>query len=71
LLPELFIAVKPFGDQTLQAAIDRARACELTQREGRNKPMNYATTMQSAGTTELVNIVSTLVTQVDKLTKFW
>ncbi|CAB4433280.1 unnamed protein product [Rhizophagus irregularis] len=35
LLPELYVAVKPFGDQTLQAAIDRARACELTLREGK------------------------------------
>ncbi|CAB4429356.1 unnamed protein product [Rhizophagus irregularis] len=64
LLPELYVAVKPFADQTLQAAIDRARACELTLREGKKKPSNYATTVQSE-TTELAKIVSTLVTQVD------
>ncbi|PKY59154.1 hypothetical protein RhiirA4_481663, partial [Rhizophagus irregularis] len=43
LLLELYVAVKPFGDQTLQAAIDRARACELTLREGKSKPSNYVT----------------------------
>jgi len=68
LIPELYVAVKPFGDQTLQAAIDRARACELTQREGKAKPSNYNITAQ-AETTELVKIVSTLVTQVGELTK--
>lgn len=67
LLPELFVTVKPFGDQTFQAAIDRARACELTLKEGRVKHMNCAATLQSSGTTELVNIVSTLVTQVNEL----
>ena len=68
LLPELYVAVKPFADQTLQAAIDRARACELTLREGKKKPSNYATTVQSE-TTELAKIVSTLITQVGELTK--
>ncbi|PKB96335.1 hypothetical protein RhiirA5_435006 [Rhizophagus irregularis] len=67
LLPELYVAVKPFGDQTLQAAIDRARACELTLREGKSKLSNYVT-IQSE-TTELARIVSTLVTQVGELTK--
>ncbi|CAB4496088.1 unnamed protein product [Rhizophagus irregularis] len=55
-------------NNTLQAAIDRARACELTLREGKKKPSNYATTVQSE-TTELAKIVSTLVTQVGELTK--
>ncbi|CAB5391489.1 unnamed protein product [Rhizophagus irregularis] len=68
LLPELYVAVKPFADQTLQAAIDRARACELTLKEGKKKPSNYATTVQSE-TTELAKIVSTLVTQVGELTR--
>ncbi|PKK58650.1 hypothetical protein RhiirC2_795983 [Rhizophagus irregularis] len=40
LLPELYVAVKPFGDQTLQAAINRARACELTLREGKSWRIN-------------------------------
>ena len=68
LLPELYIAVKPFADQTLQVVIDRARACELTLRKGKKKPSNYATTVQSE-TTELAKIVSTLVTQVGELTR--
>ncbi|CAB4493204.1 unnamed protein product [Rhizophagus irregularis] len=55
-------------NNTLQAAIDRARACELTLREGKKKPSNYATTVQSE-TTELAKIVSTLVTQVGELTR--
>ncbi|PKK59702.1 hypothetical protein RhiirC2_794449 [Rhizophagus irregularis] len=67
LLPELYVAVKPFSDQTLQAAIDHARACELTLREGKSKLNNYVT-IQSE-TTELARIVSTLVTQVGELTK--
>ncbi|CAB4392219.1 unnamed protein product [Rhizophagus irregularis] len=68
LLPELYVAVKPFADQTLQAAIDRARACELTLKEGKKKPSNYAATIHSE-TTELAKIVSTLVTQVGELTR--
>ena len=68
MLPELYIAVKPFADQTLQTAIDRARACELTLREGKKKLSNYATTVQSE-ITELAKIVSTLVTQVGELTR--
>ncbi|PKY60255.1 hypothetical protein RhiirA4_483758, partial [Rhizophagus irregularis] len=67
LLPELYVSIKPFGDQTLQAAINRARTCELTLREGKSKPSNYVT-IQSE-TTELARIVSTLVTQVGELTK--
>ncbi|CAB4491136.1 unnamed protein product [Rhizophagus irregularis] len=55
-------------NNTLQAAIDRARACELTLREGKKKPSNYATTVQSE-TTELAKIVSTLITQVGELTR--
>lgn len=51
----------------MQAAIDHARACELTLREGKSKLSNYVT-IQSE-TTELAKIVSTLVTQVGELTK--
>ncbi|RGB21714.1 hypothetical protein C1646_777443, partial [Rhizophagus diaphanus] len=69
LLLELYMAVKPFGDQTLQSAVDRAHACELTLKEKRAKSMNYAATSHVTGITELVNIVSILVTQVDELTK--
>ena len=47
------MAVKPFGDQTLQAAIDRACTCELTLREKKMRPFNYATSIQT-GTAELV-----------------
>ena len=69
LTPELYILVKPFGDQTLQAAIDRARACELTLREGKTKPINYAEVTQQTETAELVKMVATLVTHVGELTK--
>ncbi|CAB4389358.1 unnamed protein product [Rhizophagus irregularis] len=68
LLPELYVAVKPFADQTLQVAIDRAHACELTLKEGKKKPSNYAATIHSE-TTELAKIVSTLVAQVGELTR--
>ena len=68
LLPSLYTLVKPFGDQTLQGAIDRARACELTLKEGKGKAYNYATTTQTE-TAELVKLVSTLVTHVEELTK--
>src|SRR4051794_14794799 len=68
LLPELYTLVKPFGDQMLQAAIDRARACELTLKESKGKPINYAATTQTE-TAELVKIVATLVTHVGELTK--
>ncbi len=60
--------VKPFGDQTLQGAINRARACELTLKEGKGKLHNFATTVQTE-TAELVKLVSTLVTHVGELTK--
>ncbi|CAB4489670.1 unnamed protein product [Rhizophagus irregularis] len=60
-------AMQNRGNQAAQAAIDRARACELTLKEGKRKPSNYVT-IQSE-TTELAKIVSTLVTQVGELTK--
>src|SRR5579862_481297 len=69
LLPELYIQVKPFRDQTLQGAIDRARACELTLREGKSKPMNYAAIMMQNGTTELMKLVTSLTTQVEELSR--
>ena len=62
------MSIKPFGDQTLQTAIDRARACELTARESKAKPMNHAAMMQT-GTAELVQIVATLATRVEELTR--
>ncbi len=68
LLPTLYALVKPFGDQTLQGAIDRARACELTVKEGKGKLHNLAITTQTE-TAELVKLVSTLVTHVGELTK--
>src|SRR5438045_3652393 len=68
LLPTLYALVKPFGDQTLQGAIDQARACELTMKEGRGKLHNLAITTQTE-TAELVKLVSTLVTHVGDLTK--
>src|SRR5204863_571023 len=55
LLPTLYALVKPFGDQTLQGAIDRARACELTMKEGRGKLHNLAITTQTE-TAELVKL---------------
>src|SRR6266480_2256444 len=68
LLLTLYALVKPFGDQTLQGAIDRARACELTVKEGKGKLHNLAITTQTE-TAELVKLVSTLVTHVGELTK--
>ena len=68
LLLTLYTLVKPFGDQTLQDAIDQASACELTIKEGKGKLHNFAMTTQTE-TAELVKLVFTLVTHVGKLTK--
>src|SRR5579859_4142259 len=69
LLLELYIQVKPFGDQTLQGTIDRARACELTLREGKSKPMNYAVITIQNRMTELMKLVTSLTTQVEELSR--
>jgi hypothetical protein len=68
LIPELYMAVKPFGDQTLTAAINRAKACELTLTSGRTKLLNYAQTSRSEAT-ELTKLVSALAQQVSELEK--
>jgi len=60
------MTVKPFGGQTLQAAIDRARACEITLRE--RKSSNYVVSVQIE-TAKLMQVVSTLVLQIEELTK--
>jgi hypothetical protein len=67
LKPELYMAVKPFGDNTLQAAIDRARACELTLNDTKGKLSYYAESTPSQ--TELVKLVTTLTNHVSELTK--
>ncbi|CAB4375500.1 unnamed protein product [Rhizophagus irregularis] len=54
LQPELYMAVKPFGDQTLADAIGRAKGCELTLRSGKTKLLNYAGQTTSE-ITELTN----------------
>ena len=69
LLLKLYIQVKPFGDQTLQGAIDRAHACELTLREGKSKLMNYAAITIQNGMTELMKLVTSLTTQVEELSR--
>ncbi len=66
LLPELYVAVKPFGDQTLTAAIDRAKGCELTLRSGKTKLLNYAN-QTSSEVNELTKLVAALTTQVTEL----
>ena len=68
LLPELYMAVKPFRDQTLTAAINRAKACELTLSAGKTKLLNYAQTNHSE-TAELAKLVAALAQQVAELKK--
>ena len=68
LHPELYMAVKPFGDQTLTAAINRAKACELTRNTGMGKLANFATKAPSE-TSELVKLVTALTTHVTNLEK--
>jgi hypothetical protein len=63
---ELYIMVKPFGDATLQAAIDRAEVCELTISVGKNKMMNY-TDNNNAQLEVLVNLMTDLVNHVLRL----
>ncbi|GET53772.1 hypothetical protein GLOIN_2v1869520 [Rhizophagus irregularis DAOM 181602=DAOM 197198] len=68
LLPELYMAVKPFGDQTLTDAINRAKACELTMNSGRPRIMNYAQTGKSemAELTKLVTVLAQQVSEIEK-----
>ena len=68
LRPELFMAVKPFGDQTLAAAINRAKGCELTLKSGRAKLLNYANQSNSE-VVELTKLVAALTNQVAELGK--
>ena len=65
------MAVKPFGDQTLTAAINRAKACELTLNAGKTKLLNYAQTSRTgqSETAELVKVVAALAQQVTELKK--
>jgi hypothetical protein len=62
------MAVKPFGDQTLTAAINRTKACELTRNTGMGKLVNFATKAPSE-TFELVKLVTALMTHVTNLEK--
>ena len=62
------MAVKPFGDQTLTAAISRAKACELTRNTGMGKLANYSMKAPSE-TSELVKLVTALTTHVSNLEK--
>ncbi|RGB23695.1 hypothetical protein C1646_774144, partial [Rhizophagus diaphanus] len=68
LLPELYMAVKPFGDQTLTDAINRTKACELTLNFRKTRLLNYAQTNRTE-VTELAQLVSVLVQQVSDLGK--
>ena len=62
------MAVKPFADQTLTDAINRAKACELTRNTGVVRISNYANRTTS-DTSELVKLVSALTTHVTNLEK--
>jgi polyhydroxyalkanoate synthesis regulator phasin len=68
LIPELYMAVKPFGDQTLTDAVNRAKACELTLNSGKTKLINYAQTNRSE-MSELTKLVTALAQQVSELEK--
>jgi hypothetical protein len=68
LQPELYMAVKPFADQTLTTAINRAKACELTRNTGMTRLANYATKSTSE-TSELVKLVTALTSHITKLEK--
>ncbi|PKC00129.1 hypothetical protein RhiirA5_403357 [Rhizophagus irregularis] len=68
LQPELYMAVKPFGDQTLADAIGRAKGCELTLRLGKTKLLNYAGQTTSE-ITELTKLVAALTEQITEIGK--
>lgn len=68
LQPELYMAVKPFGDQTLADAIGRAKGCELTLRSGKTKLLNYAGQTTSE-ITELTKLVAALTEQITEIGK--
>jgi hypothetical protein len=68
LFPELYMAVKPFGDLTLTDAINRAKVCELTLASGRTKLLNFAQ-QEKTETTELIKLVTNLTNHVAELEK--
>uniref|UniRef100_U9UX57 CCHC-type domain-containing protein n=1 Tax=Rhizophagus irregularis (strain DAOM 181602 / DAOM 197198 / MUCL 43194) TaxID=747089 RepID=U9UX57_RHIID len=68
LQPELYMAVKPFGDQTLADAIGRAKGCELTLRSGKTKLLNYASQTTSE-ITKLTKLVAALTEQITEIGK--
>ncbi|GET63051.1 ribonuclease H-like domain-containing protein [Rhizophagus irregularis DAOM 181602=DAOM 197198] len=68
LQPELYMAVKPFGDQTLADAIGRAKGCELTLRSGKTKLLNY-TGQTTSEITELTKLVAALTEQITEIGK--
>lgn len=68
LQPELYMAVKPFGDQTLQGAIDRAKSCELTLRSGKHKLLNFAAQERSESN-EIIRAVTALTQHIAELEK--
>jgi len=73
LLPELYMAVTPFQENTLQGAITRAKTCEPTMNAGKAKLLNYANRVAaptpSTEVMELTKLVAALTQQVAELSK--
>ena len=70
LLPELHLMVKPHNDQTWTAALDRAKAYELTYQNQKSVTayMNrYAPTTPNTQSNELSNAITTLTQQFSQL----
>jgi esterase/lipase len=70
LLPELHLMVKPHNDQTWTAALDRAKAYELTYQNQKSVTayMNkYVPNIPNTQTNELSNAITTLTQQFSQL----
>ena len=57
------MAVKPFQENTLAGAIQRAKDCETTLQHGQQKLMSFSVQKDNT-TTELMNVVTALTQQI-------
>jgi hypothetical protein len=70
LLPDLYITVKPHNDQTWNAAVDRAKAYELTHKDQHavNAYLNkFAPTGTNTQTEDLCKVIQELTKHIQQL----
>jgi hypothetical protein len=70
LLPDLYVTVKPHNDQTWNAAVDRAKAYELTHKDQHavNAYLNkFASTGTNTQTEDLCKVIQELTKHVQQL----